>query len=90
MEPVRKAVKIVGTQARLAALVGVTPQFVHQWVCGKRPVPANLCGRIERATEGRVTRAQLRPDIFGDLLSLAQQRRKPRRRPHNHEVFTGP
>lgn len=52
------------TQKRIAELVGVTPGRVSHWICGN-PVPAKHCVAIEQATEGRVTRYDLRQDIFG-------------------------
>lgn len=30
-----------------------------------RPVPADICPKIEEATGGEITRHDLRPDIFG-------------------------
>lgn len=60
--PVEKAVGIVGTQAELARLIGVTPPVVNQWIKGVRPVPVEKCTAIERATSGGVRRWELRPD----------------------------
>lgn len=51
-----------GTSARLAEQLGVTPGFVSQWRTGHRPVPIEHCAEIERATDGQVTRQELRPD----------------------------
>lgn len=61
MEPISLACKIVGSQARLALLVGVTPSAVNQWISGNRPVPIERCVAIEKATKGMVTRKDLRP-----------------------------
>lgn len=49
------------TQSHLAKLIGVAPSFVHQWVNGVRPVPVQICVVIEQATNGEVTRKELRP-----------------------------
>jgi len=49
------------TQAALAKLIDESPSFVNQWVQGDRPVPAKTCVRIEQATNGLVTRQELRP-----------------------------
>lgn len=62
-----KAIEVVGTQAALAKALGVTQQAVSYWVTTETPVPAEYCGAIEKATAGEVKRAQLRPDIFGEL-----------------------
>jgi DNA-binding transcriptional regulator YdaS (Cro superfamily) len=57
------AIDTVGGQAELAKKLGVTPQAVHQWVRGRRPIPVEQCQAIERATAGAVTAAALRPDL---------------------------
>lgn len=53
----------VGGQAALARILGVRPPTVNQWVKADRPVPAERCPSIERATEGVVRCEDLRPDI---------------------------
>jgi DNA-binding transcriptional regulator YdaS (Cro superfamily) len=58
---ITRAAAILGSQVRLARLLGVTPPTVNQWVKGKRPVPIAKCVAIERATAGAVTRQELRP-----------------------------
>lgn len=45
----------------LAARLGVTVGAVHQWRGGQRPIPVERCVEIERATDGAVTRMDLRP-----------------------------
>lgn len=65
MTPIQKAVEIAGGQASLARSISVSASFVNQLVLGKRPVPPTLCLPIEQAVEGKITRAQLRPDVFG-------------------------
>lgn len=51
-----------GGQTRLAKTLGVPPQLMYQWVRSVRPVPIERCAAIERATNGAVTRRDLRPD----------------------------
>lgn len=66
MKPIQRAIKIVGTQQKLADALGLKSQGqVTQWVTGRRPVPPKQCIPIELATGGRVTRYELRPDVFG-------------------------
>lgn len=66
MNAIKRAVKEVkGGQAGLARTLGVFPQAVSQWVKGERPVPAHHCIPIEEATEGAVSRHDLRADVFG-------------------------
>lgn len=52
------------TQIALAKAIEAAPSFVNQWVNGSRPVPAGYCVAIERFTEGKVTRQELRPDDY--------------------------
>lgn len=56
-----------GGQARLAEAIGVEPMTVSHWK--KRGVPTDRCADIERATGGAVTRASLKPEIFGDVVA---------------------
>lgn len=63
--PIQRAVAIVGTQAALATTLKVSAGMVSQWMSGHRPVAANHCLAIERATGGKVTRYELAPDVFG-------------------------
>jgi DNA-binding transcriptional regulator YdaS (Cro superfamily) len=53
-----------GGAVTLAKELGVSPEAVRLWVRGDRlPKPVTAM-RIERLTDGRVTRADLRPDIY--------------------------
>ncbi|MGC5885710.1 transcriptional regulator [Ralstonia pseudosolanacearum] len=51
-----------GTLRWLAEVIGVNQSDVSNWATGRRPVPPIRCVAIERATEGAVTRPELRPD----------------------------
>ncbi len=51
-----------GAAARLAAALEVPPELVSQWRTGARPVPVGRCVAIELATNGAVTRRDLRPE----------------------------
>lgn len=61
--PLESAIDLVGSY-RLAKAVGVKPPTVFSWLRRGIP-PAERCRAIEAATGGRVTRYQLRPDVFG-------------------------
>lgn len=61
--PVKKAVIAVGGQGALARAIGVTTQAVHQWV-KKGCVPAQRVLAVEAAVGGKVTRHELRPDLY--------------------------
>ncbi|WP_295378426.1 helix-turn-helix domain-containing protein [uncultured Pseudacidovorax sp.] len=63
-----RAVEVLRTQAALARSLGVRPPTVNQWCKGERPVPAEQCPSIERATGGAVRCEDLRPDVAWDVL----------------------
>jgi DNA-binding transcriptional regulator YdaS (Cro superfamily) len=51
------------SQEAFADLVGVSQGRVSQWLAGET-IPAERCVVIEKATAGKVTRQELRPDLF--------------------------
>jgi DNA-binding transcriptional regulator YdaS (Cro superfamily) len=69
MSALARAVEEVGGQTALARAIGgpVKQGHVWYWLNAKDGlVPAEHCLAIERATSGRITRFDLRPDIFGE------------------------
>jgi DNA-binding transcriptional regulator YdaS (Cro superfamily) len=52
------------SQTNFAKRLGVSQGLVHQWLASKTRVTAEQAIRIEQATDGQVTRAALRPDLF--------------------------
>jgi len=56
-----RAVTEAGGVTALARAINVTPQAISQW----DRVPAERVIAVEQATKGRVTREELRPDLFG-------------------------
>lgn len=69
-----------GTATRLASLLGVSPSYLSQMASGDAPISPERCVEIESATNGEVTRPELRPDdwqrIWPELMHT-----KPRRKP---------
>lgn len=64
-----RAVKIVGGQAALAAMLGYADRRnVWPWLNTDRRLPAEHCPVIERATNGAVRCEDLRPDVAWDVL----------------------
>lgn len=51
-------------QTALATLIGKSQGHVGMWL-KRQKVPAEVCMLIQLATNGEVTAAQLRPDVFG-------------------------
>jgi len=62
-----RAIEAVGTAGDLAAKIGVSPQALSQW----KRVPVNRVLDVERIT--RISRHELRPDIFGPGPALAAE-----------------
>lgn len=52
------------SQKQFADRVGVTQSMVWQWLNKKRGIAAEKVIPIESATEGKVSRHDLRPDIY--------------------------
>lgn len=62
--PICQAIRICGGQGQLAEKAYVDQRTVSHWkVTGT--VPAKRVLAVEAATGGKVTRYQLRPDIYG-------------------------
>ena len=53
-----------GRAASLAKFIGVTPTTISEWSSGEKQVPMDRCDEIEIATNGLVTREELRPDLL--------------------------
>ncbi|MCW5600431.1 helix-turn-helix domain-containing protein [Nitrosomonas sp.] len=58
-----KACQLIGGQAKMARILGVKPPTVNQWVHLVKPIPAERCPEIEKATLGAVRCEELRPDV---------------------------
>jgi DNA-binding transcriptional regulator YdaS (Cro superfamily) len=54
------------TQADIARLLGCSQGLVSQWLSGVQRVTAERAVQIEKVTDGKVTAAELRPDLFGE------------------------
>ncbi|WP_414041297.1 transcriptional regulator [Acidithiobacillus sp. M4-SHS-6] len=48
----------------VADMLGLNAEFLRQVAKGRRRVSAETAIRIERATDGLVTRSDLRPDLW--------------------------
>jgi DNA-binding transcriptional regulator YdaS (Cro superfamily) len=59
--------KARGRSLLLAKALGVSQASTSDWSTGKKGVPAERCVPIEQATEGAVTRRDLRPADWGDI-----------------------
>jgi DNA-binding transcriptional regulator YdaS (Cro superfamily) len=64
IEALRRAKELLGSEAALAEVVGVRQPSVNYILNAGKRVPAEWCIRVEDATDGKVTRHQLRPDLY--------------------------
>lgn len=61
---VQKAVRLAGTQEKLAELAGVSQQAVNRWLKNGR-VPHKHCRLIREKLKNRVSLAKLNPQVYG-------------------------
>lgn len=66
------AVSIIGGQAQLARILGVSQPNVWHWLHKAERVPAEYVIKIEQATDGKVSRHELRPDIYPATMHVAK------------------
>ena len=64
MEGLQRAISHLGSQSALARAIGVKQQNVWGWLNGSQRVPAEYAIPIEKATNGHVSRHEIRPDIY--------------------------
>jgi DNA-binding transcriptional regulator YdaS (Cro superfamily) len=64
MDIIALVVDLLGGQKKAAKKIGVTQQAVCKWVNKEMPISASSAVKIEKATDGAVTRHEIRPDIF--------------------------
>ena len=62
-----RASTIAGSQSELARSLGVNRALINHMTAGRRSVTAEMAVAIEKITEGAVSRADLRPDLFRDF-----------------------
>jgi len=56
------AIAYAGSQSALARLLGKSQPHIYKWLNSTNGVAPEHCSAIERATNGAVTRKDLRPD----------------------------
>lgn len=60
----QRAIDHAGGQSALARKLRVQQKHVWNWLNRQRQVPGGRVIDIERATDGAVTRHELRPDLY--------------------------
>lgn len=53
-----------GAKAEMARYLNITPEWMSKLIAGTKVCSPKLAKRIEEATQGLVTRRELRPDLF--------------------------
>ena len=61
---IEHAVQIHGSQARLAAAMGCSQQQIS-YLLNAKSITAEMAKALDEVTDGKVSRHELRPDIFG-------------------------
>jgi len=69
MLAIQRASQILGSQAKLAKTLQVSPMAVSQW---KGRIPAERVLQIYRVTSGKVTPHEMRPDLYPDAFYRPQ------------------
>lgn len=72
LQKIRKAID--GNNADIARLLGISAAAVSRW---GGIVPPDRAIEIERKTDGKVTRYELRPDYFGPPPAASRPCRRP-------------
>lgn len=65
-ELLKEAVKEAGSQAKFAEAVGLSQQGVSFLLKSAKGISPLTAIKIEKATNGKITRQQLCPDVFGE------------------------
>lgn len=60
---VSKAIEAAGGATALSAALGVSVQVVSMWK-KRNKIPPEYCIAVERAGRAKVTRYEMRPDVF--------------------------
>ena len=61
---IERAVSLKGSQARLAKDMGCSQQYISWLLKEADQVSADMAVAVERATDGKISRSDLRPDLF--------------------------
>lgn len=68
-EALERAIDAAGGATKLADTIGVTRQAISQW----DRCPAERVIAVERAAEKRVTRHELRPDLYPEETTASHE-----------------
>lgn len=66
-DDINRAIEITGSQEKLAKAAGCSQQQISYLLNEAKSITAEMAIAIDEATGGAVSRATLRPDIFGNV-----------------------
>lgn len=67
---IEAAIDLFGSQARLAQAVGCTQQQIS-YLLKAKSITAEMAKKLDDATGGRVSKHDLKPDVFGPRADAA-------------------
>jgi DNA-binding transcriptional regulator YdaS (Cro superfamily) len=73
LRPLKKAIKLLGGQTLLAKILGISQQTVSTWIWRDKRLPVKYVLIVEKLTDSRVLRQELRPDIYPIERSITEQ-----------------
>ena len=62
--PLETAIRLAGGVPAVAKALDISQPAIHRWRARGKP-PADRVIYLERASDGKVSRYELRPDVFG-------------------------
>jgi DNA-binding transcriptional regulator YdaS (Cro superfamily) len=70
-DAVREALAIAGGNSAASRAIGVHPSATEKWYqisqkTGFPRIPESRCLQLEALVDGKITRVQMRPDLFGN------------------------
>ncbi len=62
---IENAINIIGSQVKLAEAMGCSQQYISWLIKDAKQISVEMALKVEGATDRKVSRHDLRPDIFG-------------------------
>lgn len=64
LKALRRVIEIVGSQYRLAKILGLSAQNISQWMLAQRYIPLKHLPTLIKLSNDTLTMADFRPDIY--------------------------
>lgn len=69
---IEHAIKLAGTQTKLAKILGISPQALSKQIRTSGKILPAHCIAVEKAFPGQITRYELDPEHFGTSASASE------------------